>query len=261
MMNGRPDLKKSLRYKQNHSGSYSQRKKYALVIAGAFFGGVLLSVGGYRFFLAPSNDRVPTVAGYAFPVRTYVAPREEKNTQQIYDLDQVEEAPVVEKILPCQDVTESIPAKTLLPRESTTESAEKLEHSKPEESSDQKQSLTLKSQDTPKLNATDVKGASQTERSILEEKKHNQLHKVAPNTPEKLHSALKRRVQIGSVFSDLDRAKSFLVRLRAKAEGYRFALQSRAINEKIMYRVITQDALTPEQIKELHGLVPLLSKK
>ncbi|GAJ46695.1 hypothetical protein HE1_01034 [Holospora elegans E1] len=256
-------MSRSLRYKEKN---YSQSKpvlwkRYLLLVVCGFMGGGL-SVLGYYFFSVSQKTSVPVVQGYDFPVRTYVAPQEEKNVQKIYDLDQ-EEAPIVEKILPYQDFSKTPGEKKSDPDSNSQNlSTESSSNSYPKDKNSLEESCKR----------DEKKKASSDGSALVKEVSPNLLNKQPPSSslekkeaaPVHLEEAKKpslsscERAQIGPVFSDLAQAKEFLIKLKAKAEGYDFVVQCKAAKGKKLYRVVTKKALTPQEIKKLLKLTPSL---
>ena len=221
----------------------------------SFIGGGV-SVLAYRFFYAVPKNHIPVVGDYGLPVRTYVAPQEEKNLQKIYDLDQ-EESPIVEKILPYSDVPEPSAVKDCSEKDSKFPS-QNVKPGVPTDG-DLLKTPPLSSKEflnqTPKLSKpSSPKGSlpktvSKNVDSGLE--KSTSGVAVLPCKKVEPESNLRQRPQIGPVFSDLNRVKEFLVRLKAKAEGYDFKIQSRSVKGKMVYRIITQQALDSEEVKKI----------
>ncbi|ETZ06757.1 hypothetical protein P618_201048 [Holospora obtusa F1] len=260
-------MSRSLRYKEKKYSSPKPNlwKRNTLLVVFSFIGGGV-SVLAYYFFGTPSKTGIPVVQGYGFPVRTYLAPQEDKNVQKIYDLDQ-EEAPIVEKILPYQDLAKSCvePFVDVKPDETFTNSpceAKKIlqpsSNTNPESKKEQKSLNDLK---TPAVKHSTIPNHS-VESELTEKHKGEDAEKkissadIEKKTSKNSSHTLEKSGQIGPVFSDLGRAKEFLVRLKAKAEGYSFSLQSRSVKGKILYRVVTKNSLSSQEIKKLLELAP-----
>ncbi|WP_129591780.1 hypothetical protein [Holospora curviuscula] len=211
-----------------------------------------------------SKSSIPIVKDYGLPVRTYVAPQEEKNVQKIYDLDQ-EEAPIVEKILPYNDLPETSVSAPPLEKNSSSPSlsSERLKDKEGVKSSEDKQKDPV----PPALPASKEELIQKpgTQKSSVSRPFSDDLsdHLGKKNAPgvtlfpsKKAPNSLGRRPQIGPIFSDLNRAKEFLVRLKAQAEGYEFTIQSRAEKGKMMYRIVTKKVLDSKEVKKLSELIP-----
>ena len=257
-------MKQPLRYKTKNS--YPPKvvlwKNYLIVMACSFVGGGI-SVVAYKFFSAAQKNHIPVVGGYGLPVRTYVAPQEEKNLQKIYDLDQ-EEAPIVEKILPYSDVPETSHVQSTSEKDlkssshNLTPGVPKDDGSPETPAPSAKESMTQ----TPKL-TTPSMSKEDLPKSVNKNVDSGLGKNSSSGTPLPYKKAEPRHesgqhLQIGAVFSDLNRAKEFVVRLKAKAEGYNFKIQSRTVKGKTVYRIVTHNPLLPEEIKKLLQLVPSL---
>jgi hypothetical protein len=254
-------VKKSSRYKKEYAQSSSAWKKYVLITFVAFVcgGGSVLA---YHFFFKAPQNNVPTVEGYAAPSRTYVAPQNEKTVQKIYDLDQSVERPIVEKILPSQDPSDTVAplVKDTVPSKSTASTelalAPKVEpqkNSEPSPVAPKEGDVDIESQ--PQKPLTPLSPARPPLQSTQESER-----KPPSAVPLPSKHIPGRRIQVGPIFEDLPRAKAFLARLQTKAKGYTFVLQAREVQKVMRYRLVTQHPLTPSQIQSLTHISMQISK-
>ena len=205
---------------------------------------------GYHIFVTPPQKSIPVIEGYEAPSRTYVAPQGDKTVQKIYDLDQREERPIVEKILPVQDqpdvLSNAVPEETSkqntasVPPKAETLQPPAAAQSEPEDLETALEETPSKPVDSGKVLAESVQKVERTPQ---------------PVPPALVKQAPSRRIQVGPIFNDLTRAKTFLTQLQHKAKGYSFALQGRETPQGTRYRIVTQHALTPSQIQALTRLI------